>query len=181
MSARDDRHQFRMAVNDSTTSSRQLTARWSTATSVLILASSISRRLLHRGLRAKVPLYRIPLTANHRWLRLQWAHEHRACATPEVVPFLQGILGAIFQQNNAHLHVTKTVRDFSSAKHMQLLPRPADSHSDMSPIQCVLVGVPLLIRVLQFQKTNFCCACKQYGIIFHKQTFKICLTPCHVV
>ncbi|GFW14599.1 transposable element Tcb1 transposase [Trichonephila clavipes] len=23
-------------------------------------------------------LYRITLTANHRWLRLQWAHEHRA-------------------------------------------------------------------------------------------------------
>ncbi|GFT38220.1 transposable element Tcb1 transposase [Trichonephila clavipes] len=25
-----------------------------------------------------VPLYRIPLTANHRQLRLQWAHEQRA-------------------------------------------------------------------------------------------------------
>ncbi|GFW04839.1 transposable element Tc1 transposase [Trichonephila clavipes] len=41
-------------------------------------ASSIRRRLLHYGLRARVPLYRIPLTANHRWLRLQWVHEHRA-------------------------------------------------------------------------------------------------------
>ena len=40
-------------------------------------ASSIRRRLLHRGLRARVPLYRIPLTVNHRYLRLQWAHEHR--------------------------------------------------------------------------------------------------------
>ncbi|GFT97187.1 transposable element Tc1 transposase [Trichonephila clavipes] len=40
-------------------------------------ASSIRRRLLHRGLRAKVPYYRIPLMANHRRLRLQWAHEHR--------------------------------------------------------------------------------------------------------
>ncbi|GFX91526.1 hypothetical protein TNCV_3681121 [Trichonephila clavipes] len=37
--------------------------------------SSIRRRLLHR---ARVPLYRIPLTANHRWLSLQWAREHRA-------------------------------------------------------------------------------------------------------
>ncbi|GFV50700.1 transposable element Tcb2 transposase [Trichonephila clavipes] len=41
-------------------------------------ASAIRRRLLHRGLRARVPLYRIPLTANHRRLRLQWAHEQKA-------------------------------------------------------------------------------------------------------
>ncbi|GFX51987.1 HTH_Tnp_Tc3_2 domain-containing protein [Trichonephila clavipes] len=41
-------------------------------------ASSIRRRLLHRGLRSRVPLRRIPLTTNHRWLRLQWAHENRA-------------------------------------------------------------------------------------------------------
>ncbi|GFW10143.1 transposable element Tc1 transposase [Trichonephila clavipes] len=46
---------------------------WSTAAGVLLSASSIRRRLLHRGLRA-----RVPLTANHRWLRLQRAHEHRA-------------------------------------------------------------------------------------------------------
>ncbi|GFT01768.1 transposable element Tcb2 transposase [Trichonephila clavipes] len=52
---------------------------WSTATGVLRSASSIRRRLLLRGLRARVPLYRISLTANHRRLRLQWAHEHRAC------------------------------------------------------------------------------------------------------
>ncbi|GFW39020.1 transposable element Tcb1 transposase [Trichonephila clavipes] len=139
-----------------------------------------------------------PLTENHRWLRLQWAHEHRAwqadwhqvvfsdesrfnlwdhdgrirvrryadehclpeCVnkrhsvlTPgvmvwgaisyhgranllriegnlnsnryvrevlqlEVVPFLQSILGAIFQQDNARPHVAQTVRDFCSAQHM---------------------------------------------------------------
>ncbi|GFX82100.1 transposable element Tcb2 transposase [Trichonephila clavipes] len=49
--ARDDRHLLRMTVEDRTASSRQLTARWSTATGP-------------------------NLTANHR--RLQWAHEHRA-------------------------------------------------------------------------------------------------------
>ncbi|GFT51608.1 transposable element Tc1 transposase [Trichonephila clavipes] len=67
-----------MAVNDRTAFSRQLAARWCTATSVLMSASSILRRLLCRGLCARVPLYRIPLTAKHRRLRLQWAHEHRA-------------------------------------------------------------------------------------------------------
>ncbi|GFX50611.1 transposable element Tcb2 transposase [Trichonephila clavipes] len=59
-------------------SSRQLAARCATAIGVLMLASPICRRLLHRGLHAWVPLYRIPLMANHRWLRLQWAHELRA-------------------------------------------------------------------------------------------------------
>ncbi|GFU38295.1 transposable element Tc1 transposase [Trichonephila clavipes] len=77
-SARDDRHLSRMAVNDRTASSWQLAARWSTATGVLMSASSIRRRLLHRGLRARLPLYKIPLTANLRRLRQQWAHEHRA-------------------------------------------------------------------------------------------------------
>ncbi|GFU79842.1 transposable element Tcb2 transposase [Trichonephila clavipes] len=67
-----------MAVNDRTASSRQLEARWSTATGVLMSASSIRRRLLHCELHTRVRLYRIPLTANHRCLHLQWDHEHRA-------------------------------------------------------------------------------------------------------
>ncbi|GFV42761.1 transposable element Tcb2 transposase [Trichonephila clavipes] len=39
---------------------------------------SIRRCLRLRGLRARVLLYRILLTANQRRLRLEWAHEHRA-------------------------------------------------------------------------------------------------------
>ncbi|GFW93527.1 transposable element Tc3 transposase [Trichonephila clavipes] len=60
---------------------------------------------------------------------------------PDVVPFLQGILEAIFQQDNARPHVAKTVRDFCSAQHMQLLPWPVNS-PDMSPIEPVwdLIG-----------------------------------------
>ncbi|GFW96598.1 HTH_Tnp_Tc3_2 domain-containing protein [Trichonephila clavipes] len=50
---------------------------WSHATGALMSASSIRRCLLHRELRARVPLYRILLMANHRRLRLQLAHEHR--------------------------------------------------------------------------------------------------------
>ncbi|GFV51560.1 transposable element Tcb2 transposase [Trichonephila clavipes] len=78
-SARDDQHLLCRAVNDRTASSRYLAARWSTTTGVLMSASSIRRcLLLHRGLRARVPLYRMPLRANHRRLHLQWAHEYRA-------------------------------------------------------------------------------------------------------
>ena len=70
-------HLLYMAVNGCTASSKQLTARWSTATCVLMSVLSIRQRLLHRGLRARVPLYRIPLMAKYRRLRLQQAHEHR--------------------------------------------------------------------------------------------------------
>ncbi|GFX74992.1 uncharacterized protein TNCV_1845641 [Trichonephila clavipes] len=59
------------------------------------------------------------------WLRIEgnlnsnrYGHE---VIHPEVVPFLQGIPGAIFQQDDARPHVAKTVRDFYSAQHMQLL------------------------------------------------------------
>ncbi|KFM64867.1 Transposable element Tc1 transposase, partial [Stegodyphus mimosarum] len=76
-SARDDRHLVRMARTDRTASSRQLAALWSIATGVSLCASSIRRRLLQCGLRARTPLYRIPLTHDHRRLRLQWANQHR--------------------------------------------------------------------------------------------------------
>ncbi|GFY01087.1 transposable element Tc1 transposase [Trichonephila clavipes] len=65
----------------------------------------------------------------------------REVLQPEVDPFLQVLPGAIFQQDNERPHVAKTVRDFCSAQHMQLLPWSAYS-TDMSPIEHVgdLVG-----------------------------------------
>ncbi|GFT47106.1 hypothetical protein TNCV_3747551 [Trichonephila clavipes] len=42
----------------------------------------------------------------------------------------------IFQQDNARPHVAKTIRDFCSAQHMQLLPWPAYL-PDMSPFEHV--------------------------------------------
>ncbi|GFU30032.1 transposable element Tc1 transposase [Trichonephila clavipes] len=77
-SAREDRRLVRMAQTDRTAFSRQLAAQWSTATRVSSCASSIRRRLLQRGLRARIPLFRIPLTQNHRRLRLHWANVHRS-------------------------------------------------------------------------------------------------------
>ncbi|GFU41155.1 transposable element Tc1 transposase [Trichonephila clavipes] len=121
---------------------------------------------------------RIPLTANHPRVRLQWAHEHRAwqadwyqscfnlwdndgrilvrrytgyrCLPEGVIErysgltpgfMVWGIPGAILKQDNARPHVAKTVGDFCSAQHMQLLPWPAYS-PDMSPIEhmCDLIG-----------------------------------------
>ncbi|GFX21812.1 transposable element Tcb2 transposase [Trichonephila clavipes] len=62
----------------------------------------------------------------------------------EVIPFLQSIPGAIFQQDNARPHVAKTVGDFCSTQQMELLLWPAYS-PDMSPIEHVwdLVGLRL--------------------------------------
>ncbi|GFV91849.1 transposable element Tc1 transposase [Trichonephila clavipes] len=134
-----------MAVNDRTVSSRQLAARWSTATGVLRSASSICRILLHRGLRAKVPLYRIPLTAKHRRLHHDGRIRVRRYAgercLPKSVIERHSDLTPGVMQDNARPHVAKTVQDFCSAQHMQLLPWLAYP-PDMSPIEHVwnLVG-----------------------------------------
>ncbi|GFV90729.1 hypothetical protein TNCV_2224451 [Trichonephila clavipes] len=96
-----------------TTSSRQLAARWSTTKSVPMSSLSIRRLLKHHGMRARL----------------------------EVVPFLQGIPGTMFQQDNARPRVSKTVRDFCSAQRMQLLSWPGYS-PNLSPIENVwdLIG-----------------------------------------
>ena len=55
---------------------------------------------------------------------------------PEVIPFLQDVPGASLQRDNVRPHVGKTVRDFCSAQHTQLLPWPAYS-PDMPAIEHV--------------------------------------------
>ena len=61
-----------------TTSSRKLAVRRSTAKSKLLSVSSICGRLMHHGLLAVVPFYRINLMVNHRQPSLQCVHEYRA-------------------------------------------------------------------------------------------------------
>ncbi|GFS69237.1 transposable element Tcb1 transposase [Trichonephila clavipes] len=122
-SAHDDLHLLRMTVNERASSSKQLTVRRSTAIGVLMSASSIRRRLMHRGLRARVPLCRILLTVNH----------HRLDMLP--IEHVWDLFGR------------RLARD----------PCPAASKDE------------LLLRI------------RQYGVLFHTQTFKICLTACHVV
>ncbi|GFW68679.1 transposable element Tcb1 transposase [Trichonephila clavipes] len=51
---------------------------------------------------------------------------------PQAIPFLQGLPGAVFQQDNARPHVAKTVRSYLDSQQVQLLPWPAYS-PDMSP------------------------------------------------
>ncbi|GFX33450.1 transposable element Tc1 transposase [Trichonephila clavipes] len=153
MSARDDPYLLLRAVNDRTAFSRKLAACWSTATGVLMSALSIRRRPLYRGLRAKAPLYTILLMANQRWLRLQWAHEHRA--------WQADWSHVVFPDESRFnfTHVAKTARDLCSAQHMQPLSWPAYS-PDMSPIEQAwdLAGRRLAHDPrLKAPKTNFAC------------------------
>ncbi|GFX99485.1 hypothetical protein TNCV_3039601 [Trichonephila clavipes] len=80
----------------------------------------------------------------------------------EVVLFLQGISGAVFQQDNARLHVANTFQDFLSSITCNfflglLIFRICHP---LSTCGILLVGVSFVIRVLQLQKTTFCCAYK---------------------
>ncbi|GFW48542.1 transposable element Tcb2 transposase [Trichonephila clavipes] len=53
---------------------------------------------------------------------------------PHVGPFLNGLPGAIFQQDNARPHTARVAQDFLS--HFQTLPWPARS-PDLSPVEHV--------------------------------------------
>ncbi|GFU86202.1 hypothetical protein TNCV_368601 [Trichonephila clavipes] len=113
----DNRHLLRMAVNDRTASFRQFAARWSTATGVLMSASSIP-----------------PHESRFNF----WDHDGRirvrryasgSCLPECVTERHSGLTPRI-------MHVAKTVRDFCSSQHTQLFPWPAYS-PDMSPIEHV--------------------------------------------
>ncbi|GFU07047.1 uncharacterized protein TNCV_410081 [Trichonephila clavipes] len=49
-------------------------------------------------------------------------------------PFINGLPGAIFQQDNARPHTARVAEDF--LRHFQTLPRPARSR-DLSPVEHV--------------------------------------------
>ncbi|GFS62248.1 transposable element Tcb2 transposase [Trichonephila clavipes] len=51
-----------------------------------------------------------------------------------VVPFLNGLPGAIFQQDNAHPHTSRVAQEY--LRHFQTLPWPTRS-PDLSPVQHV--------------------------------------------
>ncbi|GFU92017.1 transposable element Tcb2 transposase [Trichonephila clavipes] len=156
---------------------------------VAIVPQIISRHLVEANLKSKRPFRALPLTQEHRQLRLQWcqarsmwnvtdwqkvvfsdesrfvlgtndnrvrvwrwpAYDSRSTLIvmrgtltgqryvddilrPHVGPFLNGLPGAIYQQDNARPHTASVAQDF--LRHFQTLPWPACS-PDLSTVEHV--------------------------------------------
>ncbi|GFV63413.1 transposable element Tcb2 transposase [Trichonephila clavipes] len=127
---------------------------------VAIVPQTISRHIAEPYLKAKRPFRALPLTPEHRQLRLQWCQarsmwnvtdwqkvvfsdesrfvlgtdDNRVRVWRRPGPFLNGLPGAIFQQDNARPHTARVTQDF--LRHFQTLPWPAHS-PDLSPVQQV--------------------------------------------
>ncbi|GFX64949.1 transposable element Tcb2 transposase [Trichonephila clavipes] len=121
---------------------------------VEIVPQTISRHLAEANLKSKRPFRALPLTPEHRQLRLQWSQAismWNAIYLQKVVfrdesqfvlgtdvdsswTFLNGFPGAIFQQDKAPPHTARVAQDF--LRHFQTLPWPACS-PDWSPVEHV--------------------------------------------
>ncbi|GFV29523.1 HTH_Tnp_Tc3_2 domain-containing protein [Trichonephila clavipes] len=125
-----------------------------------IVPQTISRHLAEANLKSKRPFRAPPLTPEHRQLRLQWCQarlmwnvtdwqnvvfrdesrfvlwtdNNRLRVWRRPGPFLNGLPGAIFQQDNACPHTARVAQDF--LRHFQTLPWLARSH-DWSPVEHV--------------------------------------------
>ncbi|GFV72853.1 transposable element Tcb1 transposase [Trichonephila clavipes] len=151
--SREDRQIVRMAVTDRSVKSRTIAQHIRSVTHHSVYARTIRRCLQQSGLSAKRPLLSLPLTQNHRRSAANgamkegcgWQNVHIAgtlnsqryifeVLEPVVLPYLQGLATAIFQQDNARPHVSSIVQRFSVNHQIELLPWPARS-PDLSPIE----------------------------------------------
>ncbi|GFV24370.1 transposable element Tc1 transposase [Trichonephila clavipes] len=122
--------------------------------------SGATRHLAEANLKSKCPFRALLLTPEHRQLRLQWCQARSMWNVTDwqkVVfsdesrfvlgtennrvrlwrcpgPFLNGLPGAIFQQDNFRPHTARVVQDF--LRYFQTLPWPAHS-PDLSPVEHV--------------------------------------------
>ncbi|GFX54031.1 transposable element Tcb2 transposase [Trichonephila clavipes] len=127
---------------------------------VTIVPQTISRHLPEANLKSKRPFRALPLTPEHRQLRLQWCQarsmwnvtdwqkvvfsdesrfvlgtdDNRVRVWRRPGPFLNGLPGAIFQQDIARPHTVRVAQD--CLRHFQTLPWPPRS-PDLSPVEHV--------------------------------------------
>ncbi|GFY36293.1 transposable element Tcb1 transposase [Trichonephila clavipes] len=79
------------------------------------------------GYHSRTPLVRIAGTLNNqRYIS--------KVLEPVILPYLQGLATAIFQQDNARPHVARIAQKFFVNHQIELLPSPARS-PDLSPIE----------------------------------------------
>ncbi|GFT26754.1 transposable element Tcb1 transposase [Trichonephila clavipes] len=131
-----------MAETDRSVTSRTIAQPIEYVTHHSASARKIRRRLQQSGLSVRRPLLGLPLTQNHRRLRHQWLHiagtlnSQRYISEvlePVVLPYLQGLVPAIFQ-DNARQYVACIVQRFFVNHQIELLPWTARS-PDLSPIE----------------------------------------------
>ncbi|GFX37208.1 transposable element Tc1 transposase [Trichonephila clavipes] len=182
---REDRRLVRQALVDPTVTRSTIRA----DVGVAIVPQTISRHLAKANLKSKRPFRALPLTPEHRQLRIQWCQARsmwnvtdwqkvvfrdesrfvlgtddnrvrmwrrpgcdsrstliviRGTLTDQryvdcilrshVGSFLNGLPGAIFQQDNARPHTARVAQDF--LRYFQTLPWPAHS-PDLSPVEHV--------------------------------------------
>ncbi|GFX00510.1 transposable element Tcb2 transposase [Trichonephila clavipes] len=152
---REDRRIVRQALVDPTVTSSPIRA----DVGVAIVPETISRHLAEANLKSKRPFRALPLTPRLRQLRLQWCQARsiwnvtewqnrstliviRGTLTgqhyvddilrPHVGAFVNGLPGAIFQQDNYRPHTTRDVQDF--LRHFQTLPWPFRC-PDLCPVE----------------------------------------------
>ncbi|GFV16358.1 transposable element Tc1 transposase [Trichonephila clavipes] len=150
---REDRRIVRQALVDRTVTSSTILA----DVGLAIVPQTISRHLAEANLKSKRPFSALLLTPEHRQLRLQWCQirsmwnvtswqkfvfsddsrfvlgtdDNRVRVWRHPGPFLNGLPGAIFQQDNACLYTARVAQDF--VRHFQTHPWPARS-PDLSPV-----------------------------------------------
>ncbi|GFV72243.1 transposable element Tc1 transposase [Trichonephila clavipes] len=134
--------------------------------SLAMVPQIIFRHLAEANLKSKCPFCALSLTPENRQLRLQWYQARtmwNVSAWHKVVfsdesrfvfgtddnrvrvwmwrscgPFLNGLPGEIFQQDNVLPHTARVAQDF--LRHFQTLPWPARS-PDLSPVEHVWVQI----------------------------------------
>ncbi|GFV67610.1 transposable element Tcb2 transposase [Trichonephila clavipes] len=153
---REDRRIVRQALVDPTVTRSTIRA----DVGVAIVPQTISRHLAEANLKSKRPFRALPLTPEHRQLRLQWCQarsmwnvtdwqkvafsdesrfvletdDNRVWVWRHHGPFLNGLPGAIFHQDNAGSHTARVAEDF--LRHFHTLPWRARS-PDLSPVEHV--------------------------------------------
>ncbi|GFV03647.1 transposable element Tc1 transposase [Trichonephila clavipes] len=145
---REDRRIVRQALVDPTVTRSTIRA----DVGVAIVPQTIFRHLAEANLKFKRPFRALPLTPEHRQLRLQWCQirsKWNVTDWQKVVFRDESRLvlgtddnrlrvwrhpGAIFQQDNARPHTSRVAQDF--LRHFQTLPWPARS-PDLSPVEHV--------------------------------------------
>ncbi|GFU54447.1 transposable element Tc1 transposase [Trichonephila clavipes] len=192
---REDRRIVPQALVDSTVTRSTIRA----DVGVAIVPQTISRHLAEANLKSKRPFHALPLTPEHRQLRLQWCQarsmwnvtywqkvvfsdesrfvlgtdDNRVRVWRRPGPFLNGLPGAIFQQDSARPHTARVAQDF--LHHFQTLPWPAWWHvlqlevvkRDIEVAQYLCRCSPCIRFIALFLRSSVSLICVIMCIKFH--------------